>query len=156
MVKLTLEDGSQYKQQGKLEFSEVSVDQTTGSVTLRAVFPNPDHTLLPGMFVHAQLQAGVNSKAILAPQQGVTRDLKGIPTALVVNADNKVEQRVLVANRTSGAYWLVEKGLNAGDRVITEGLQYVKPGVEVKVKDADNAKPAGSAAAPAAAPGQGE
>ena len=156
-VKLTLEDGSEYPQEGKLEFSEVSVDQATGSVTLRAVFPNPDHMLLPGMFVHAQLKAGVNSKAILAPQQGVTRDLKGIPTALIVNADNKVEQRQLVANRTAGAYWLVEKGLNAGDRVITEGLQYVKPGVEVKVKDADNAKPAGSApAAPAAAAGKGE
>ena len=135
----------------------MSVDQTTGSVTLRAVFPNPNHTLLPGMFVHAQLQAGVNSKAILAPQQGVTRDIKGTPTALIVNADNKVEQRELVANRTYGAYWLVEKGLNAGDRVITEGLQYVKPGAEVKVKEADNAKPADTAApaAPAAA-GKGE
>jgi len=152
MVKLKLEDGSDYKQQGKLEFSEVSVDPTTGSVTLRAVFPNPDHTLLPGMFVHAQLQSGVNSQAILAPQQGVTRDLKGIPTALVVNQDNKVEQRVLVVNRTAGAYWLVEKGLNAGDRVITEGLQYIKPGVEVQVKDATNAKPAGTAGTPAAAP----
>ena len=160
MVKLKLEDGSDYKQEGKLEFSEVSVDQTTGSVTLRAVFPNPDHTLLPGMFVHAQLQSGVNSKAILAPQQGVTRDLKGIPTALVVNQDNKVELRQLVVNRTAGAYWLVEKGLNAGDRVITEGLQYIKPGVEVQVKEASNAKPAGAAApaaaAPAAAAGKGE
>jgi len=159
MVKLKLEDGSDYKQEGKLEFSEVSVDQTTGSVTLRAVFPNPDHTLLPGMFVHAQLQSGVNSKAILAPQQGVTRDLKGIPTAMVVNQDNKVELRQLVVNRTAGAYWLVEKGLNAGDRVITEGLQYIKPGVEVQVKEASNAKPAGAAApaaAPAAAAGKGE
>ena len=100
-VKLTLEDGSQYKQEGKLEFSEVSVDQTTGSVTLRAVFPNPDHTLLPGMFVHAQLQAGVNSAAILAPQQGVTRDLKGTPTALVVGPDNKVELRQLCLLYTS-------------------------------------------------------
>ena len=154
-VKLTLEDGSEYAQEGKLEFSEVSVDETTGSVTLRAVFPNPDHTLLPGMFVHAQLQAGVNSKAILAPQQGVTRDLRGIPTAMVVNKDNKVEQRVLVANRTAGAYWLVEKGLNAGDRVITEGLQFIKPGVEVQVKDASNAKAAGTTA-PAAAAGKGE
>ena len=98
----------------------------------------------------------MNSKAILAPQQGVTRDLRGIPTALIVNKDNKVEQRELVANRTAGAYWLVEKGLNAGDRVITEGLQYVKPGAEVKVTEASNAKPAGTAAAPAAAAGQGE
>lgn len=152
-VKLTLEDGSEYAQEGRLEFSEVSVDQATGSVTLRAVFPNPDHVLLPGMFVHAQLLAGVNSKAILAPQQGVTRDLKGKPTALVVNKDNKVEQRELVANRTAGAYWLIEKGLAEGDRVITEGLQFVKPGAEVKVKDASNLTGAQSASA---ANGKGE
>jgi len=137
-VKLTLEDGSQYKQDGKLEFSEVSVDATTGSVTLRAVFPNPDHTLLPGMFVHAQLQNGVNSSAILAPQQGVTRDLKGTPTALVVGPDNKVELRQLKASRTVGNQWLVEDGLKAGDRLITEGLQFVKPGVEVKASEATN------------------
>ncbi|CAM3470137.1 efflux transporter periplasmic adaptor subunit [Pseudomonas floridensis] len=152
-VKLTLEDGSEYAKEGKLEFSEVSVDQATGSVTLRAVFPNPDHVLLPGMFVHARLQAGVSSKAILAPQQGVTRDLKGTPTALVVNKDNKVEQRELVANRTAGAYWLIEKGLAEGDRVITEGLQYVKPGAEVKVKEATNLTPEQSAPA---ATGKGE
>ena len=152
-VKLTLEDGSDYGKDGKLEFSEVSVDQATGSVTLRAVFPNPDHTLLPGMFVHAKLQAGVKSEAILAPQQGVTRDLKGTPTALVVNKDNKVEQRQLVATRTAGAYWVVEKGLKAGDRVITEGLQYVKPGADVTVKDATNLTPAQSAPA---ANGKGE
>ncbi|MGH8418935.1 MAG: efflux RND transporter periplasmic adaptor subunit [Pseudomonas sp.] len=144
-VKLTLEDNSQYPVEGKLEFSEVSVDQTTGSVTLRAVFPNPNHTLLPGMFVHARLQSGVNEKAILVPQQGVTRDLKGTPTALVVNQDNKVEQRTLVASRTSGTDWVIDKGLSAGDRVITEGLQYVKPGVEVKVAEATNIKPAAPA-----------
>jgi membrane fusion protein (multidrug efflux system) len=149
-VKLTLEDNSVYGQEGKLEFSEVSVDQTTGSVTLRAVFPNPDHRLLPGMFVHARLQAGVNDSAILVPQQGVTRDLKGTPTSLIVNKDNKVELRTLVANRTVGSEWLVEKGLDAGDRVITEGLQFVKPGVEVKVTEASNvAKPASPAPAPA-------
>jgi membrane fusion protein (multidrug efflux system) len=152
-VKLTLEDGSEYAQEGRLEFSEVSVDQATGSVTLRAVFPNPDHVLLPGMFVHAQLPAGVSSKAILAPQQGVTRDLRGKPTALVVNKDNKVEQRELVANRTAGAYWLIEKGLAEGDRVITEGLQFVKPGAEVKVKEASNLTQAQSASA---ANGKGE
>jgi len=155
-VKLTLEDGSDYAQQGKLEFSEVSVDQATGSVTLRAVFPNPDHVLLPGMFVHAKLQAGVSSKAILAPQQGVTRDLKGTPTALVVNKDNKVEQRELVTSRTAGAYWLIEKGLVEGDRVITEGLQYVKPGAEVKVKEATNLNADQSANAAPAATGKGE
>lgn len=98
-VTLTLEDGSTYAKEGRLEFSEVSVDQTTGSVTLRAVFPNPEHNLLPGMFVHARLAAGVNSAAILAPQQGVTRDLKGQPTALIVNKDNKVELRQLKASR---------------------------------------------------------
>jgi membrane fusion protein (multidrug efflux system) len=149
-VKLTLEDNSQYPVDGKLEFSEVSVDQTTGSVTLRAVFPNPNHTLLPGMFVHARLQSGVNEQAILVPQQGVTRDLKGTPTALVVNKDNKVELRTLVATRTSGTDWVVDKGLNPGDRVITEGLQYVKPGAQVTVADATNVKPA---AAPAPAQG---
>ncbi|MGE6387208.1 efflux RND transporter periplasmic adaptor subunit [Pseudomonas sp. NPDC078416] len=148
-VKLVLEDGSLYPIEGKLEFSEVSVDQTTGSVTLRAVFQNPDHTLLPGMFVHARLQSGVAENAILVPQQGVTRDLKGTPTALVVNADNKVESRTLVANRTIGSDWLVEKGLNAGDRVITEGLQYVKPGAEVKVAEATNVNAANPAPAPA-------
>ena len=148
-VKLVLEDGSLYPIEGKLEFSEVSVDQTTGSVTLRAVFANPDHTLLPGMFVHARLQSGVAENAILVPQQGITRDLKGTPTALVVNADNKVESRTLVANRTIGSDWLVEKGLNAGDRVITEGLQYVKPGAEVKVAEATNVNAANPAPAPA-------
>lgn len=159
MVKLTLEDGSQYKLDGKLEFSEVSVDETTGSVTLRAVFPNPDHTLLPGMFVHAQLQSGVNAAAILAPQQGVTRDLKGSPTALVVGPDNKVELRQLKASRTVGNQWLIEDGLKAGDRLITEGLQYVKPGVEVKATEASNVttkNPAPAQASNAVAGGKGE
>jgi membrane fusion protein (multidrug efflux system) len=151
-VKLTLEDNSPYPLEGKLEFSEVSVDQTTGSVTLRARFPNPNHTLLPGMFVHAQLQSGQKDAAILVPQQGVTRDLKGTPTSLIVNKDNKVELRQIVAARTSGSDWLVESGLAAGDRVITEGLQYVKPGAEVKVTEATNVKPANPAPASAPAP----
>ena len=159
-VQLTLEDGSSYAHAGRLEFSEVSVDPTTGSVTLRAVFPNPDHTLLPGMFVHAQLKAGVKNAAILAPQQGVTRDLKGAPTALVVNQDNKVELRQLKANRTVGNQWLIEEGLNPGDRLITEGLQFVKPGIEVKAREATNvqsaqpAKPAQANAATAEAKGE--
>ncbi|MDF2487551.1 MAG: family efflux transporter, subunit [Pseudomonas sp.] len=143
-VQLILEDGSTFAQEGRLEFSEVSVDETTGSVTLRAVFPNPDHTLLPGMFVHARLQAGVNANAILAPQQGVTRDLKGTPTAMVVNQQNKVELRQLKASRTLGSDWLIEEGLNPGDRLITEGLQYVRPGVEVKVSEATNIKKPGN------------
>ncbi|MDU9411636.1 efflux RND transporter periplasmic adaptor subunit [Pseudomonas sp. zfem005] len=137
-VKLMLEDGSEYGHEGTLEFSEVSVDEGTGSVTLRAVFPNPDHSLLPGMFVHAQLSSGVNQQAILAPQQGVTRDLKGQATALVVNAENKVELRQLEADRTVGDRWLVTKGLNPGDKLITEGLQFVRPGAEVKTAPATN------------------
>jgi len=148
-VKLILEDGSEYAEPGQLEFSEVSVDEGTGSVTLRAVFPNPNHNLLPGMFVHAQLQAGVNSQAILAPQQGVTRDLKGQPTALVVNQDNKVELRELKADRTIGNQWLINEGLNSGDRLITEGLQYIKPGDEVSVSEASNVQAANPAPAPA-------
>lgn len=152
-VSLKLEDGSTYAQKGRLEFSEVSVDETTGSVTLRAVFPNPEHNLLPGMFVHARLNNGVNETAILAPQQGVTRDLKGQATAMVVNKDNKVELRQLKASRTVGSDWLIEEGLNAGDRLITEGLQYVKPGVEVKVSEATNVKPAQPTQASAASAG---
>ncbi|WP_447589065.1 efflux RND transporter periplasmic adaptor subunit [Aquipseudomonas campi] len=137
-VQLTLEDGSQYEHEGTLEFSEVSVDEGTGSVTLRAVFPNPDHSLLPGMFVHARLNAGVNQSAILAPQQGITRNVQGQPTALVVNGENKVELRKLSAERTVGDRWLVTDGLKAGDKLITEGLQFVHPGDEVQVAPAKN------------------
>jgi membrane fusion protein (multidrug efflux system) len=154
-VTLTLEDGSTYGHEGRLEFSEVSVDEGTGSVTLRAIFPNPDHTLLPGMFVHARLVGGVRSEAILAPQQGVTRNNKGEPTALVVNQENKVEARLLKADRTVGDKWLVREGLNAGDRLITEGLQFVQPGAEVTVVPAKNVS--GDSAKPAPdAGGQGQ
>ena len=139
-VALKLEDGSHYAHEGTLEFSEVAVDESTGSVTLRAVFPNPDHLLLPGMFVHAELLSGVKQNAILAPQQGVTRNQRGEPVALVVNAENKVEQRVLKADRTAGNAWLVEDGLKEGDRLITEGLQFVQPGAEVKAVPASNIK----------------
>ena len=139
-VALKLEDGSRYAHEGTLEFSEVAVDESTGSVTLRAVFPNPDHLLLPGMFVHAELLSGVKQNAILAPQQGVTRNQRGEPTAMVVGADNKVELRVLKADRTAGSAWLVEEGLNEGDRLITEGLQFVQPGAEVKAVPAGNVK----------------
>ena len=145
-VNLTLENGSVYPAQGRLEFSEVSVDPSTGSVTLRAVFPNPDHVLLPGMFVRAQLQSGVKTGAILAPQQGVTRDLKGTPSALVINSDSVVEQRVLVATRTVDNKWLVEKGLNPGDQLVTEGLQFVKPGMKVTTQVASNISAAASSA----------
>ena len=153
-VKLLLEDGSEYPQAGQLEFSEVSVDPGTGSVTLRAVFPNPKHDLLPGMFVHAQLQAGVSAQAILAPQQGVTRNLKGQPTALVVNQNDQVELRELQAERTAGNTWLINHGLQAGDRLIVEGLQFVKPGVTVTVSEAANLTPAAPVASKTAGTGE--
>lgn len=149
-VKLMLEDGSAYSRPGKLKFAEVSVDQGTGSVTIRAEFPNPDKLLLPGMFVRAQLQSGVRQNALLVPQQGVTRDIKGQPTAMVVNGEGKVEQRILKTERTVGSDWLVTDGLKAGDKVITEGLQKIKPGATVATKPASNIasaeqKPAGQA-----------
>ena len=137
-VSLTLEDGSTYAEQGSLEFSEVSVDEGTGSVTLRAGFPNPDRLLLPGMFVHAELVAGAKSDAILAPQQGITRTPRGNATAMVVNAEDKVEVRNVVTERTVGNRWLISSGLNEGDRLITEGLQFVRPGASVKVEPAGN------------------
>ena len=146
-VNLTLEDGSEYPLQGSLEFSEVSVDQTTGSVTLRAVFPNPDHVLLPGIFVHARLQAGIAEQAIVAPQVGVTRDLKGTPTAMVVTADNKVEQRELKVGRTVGANVLVESGLSAGDKIIVEGLQFIRPGVTVVAQEVKSGEATSAAVA---------
>jgi membrane fusion protein (multidrug efflux system) len=131
-VKLLLEDGSTYPLPGTLQFSDVTVDQTTGSITLRAIFPNPDQDLLPGMYVRAVLEEGVNDKAILAPQQGVTRSARGDATALVVGGDNKVEQRQLKADRTIGDQWLITSGLQAGDRLIIEGVQKVRVGMIVK------------------------
>lgn len=149
-VTLQLEDGSTYSEAGRMEFSEVAVDQGTGSVTLRAVFPNPRHELLPGMFVHARLAEGVKESAILAPQRGVTRDLRGQPTALVVNANDEVELRMLGTSRTIGPNWLVTDGLKAGDRVIVQSLQFVRPGVKVKAAEATAAQ-AGTGPAPAPA-----
>lgn len=130
-VKLILEDGSTYPLAGKLQFSDVTVDQSTGSITLRAVFPNPGGELLPGMYVRAVLEEGAEEQAILAPQQGVTRDTKGNPTALVVGPDNKVELRVLKTRRTIGDKWLVSEGLKAGDKLIVDGLQRIAPGATV-------------------------
>ncbi|MDN0074246.1 efflux RND transporter periplasmic adaptor subunit [Crenobacter sp. SG2303] len=137
-VKLTLEDGSSYPLEGRLELSEVTVDQGTGSITLRAVFPNPKHELLPGMYVRAQLVEGVKNEAILAPQQGVTRDNKGGATAMVVSKNGKAELRQLTTSRAIGASWLVTSGLNAGDQLIVEGLQKIKPGAPVKPVAATN------------------
>ncbi|MDN5843011.1 MAG: efflux RND transporter periplasmic adaptor subunit, partial [Alcaligenaceae bacterium] len=127
-VQLILEDGTVYSHSGELQFSDVSVDPGTGMVTLRAVFPNPDQQLLPGMYVRAILKEGVREQAILVPQQGVTRDSKGNATALLVDAEGKVETRVLKATRTIGDQWLVEEGIAAGERVIVEGVQKASPG----------------------------
>jgi membrane fusion protein (multidrug efflux system) len=147
-VKLILEDGSKYPLAGTLKFSEVTVDQSTGSVTLRAIFPNPNQTLLPGMFVRAVLEEGVNESSILIPQRGVTRNPKGDAMVMTVGAEEKVEPRTIKVVRTVGDNWLVSDGLKAGDRVILEGLQKARPGTVVK------AVPFGSkpAAPPAGAP----
>lgn len=157
-ARLILSDGSEYPHDGTLEVSEVSVDEGTGSVTIRAKFPNPEKDLLPGMFVHARLPAGVREQALLVPQQGVTRDARGQPTAMVVGADNKVELRQIKTERAVGNRWLVSEGLQPGDRVITEGLQFIRPGVEVNPQPAGNVKQAGQSAdqAGADAAGQGE
>jgi membrane fusion protein (multidrug efflux system) len=146
-VKLILEDGSGYPLEGTLQFRDVTVDPTTGSVTLRIVFPNPDGVLLPGMFVRAVVKEGVNERAILIPQQAVSRDPKGNPIALLVEAEGKVTQRLLQLDRAIGAQWLVASGLQPGDRVIAEGMQKVRPGATVKVVPFDpggndRAKPA--------------
>ncbi len=131
-VGLHLEDGSSYGQAGTLEFSDVTVDPGTSTVTLRAVFPNPKQELLPGMYVRAEIAEGVDEQAILAPQQGVSRNSKGEATALVIGAGNKVEARTLQVSRTIGDKWLVRDGLRTGDRLIVDGLQKAKPGSEVK------------------------
>lgn len=131
-VKLLLEDKTPYPLVGTMQFRDVTVDPTTGSVTLRLVFPNPKQVLLPGMFVRAVVQEGVNEEALLVPQQGVTRDVKGVPIAWVVGKDDKVEQRTLELDRAIGDKWLVTRGLAPGDRVIVEGLQRVRPGVRVR------------------------
>lgn len=134
-VRLLLEDGSSYDQTGTLQFSEVTVDQGTGAVTLRAVFPNDAGLLLPGMFVREQLQEGVQQNGILAPQQGVTHNQKGEPTALVVDPSGKVQSRILTTDRAIGDFWLVSKGLESGDRLIVSGVQKVHPGIEVTAKE---------------------
>ncbi|OAH28913.1 efflux RND transporter periplasmic adaptor subunit [Serratia marcescens] len=131
-VAIKLEDGSPYAHAGKLELTEVAVDEATGSVTLRAVFPNPEHELLPGMYVHATVDNGVDPKAILAPQQGITRNAKGEATALVVDEQNKVAQRTVSAERVVGSNWLIGSGLNEGDRLIVEGTSKVAIGAAVK------------------------
>ncbi len=150
-VRLILPDGSNYPLEGTLQFRDISVDPTTGSVILRMVFPNPKGVLLPGMFVRGVVQEGVNEQAILIPQQTVSRDPKGNPVAMIVGADGKVAQRQLVLDRAIGDQWLVTSGLAAGDRVIAEGIQKVRPGVPVKEVPFDKDVKQGAASPPAAA-----
>ena len=131
-VQIIFDDGSIYEHPGKLQFSEVGVNESTGTVVLRAIFPNPDQLLLPGMFVRTRVEEGVHLDALLVPQQGIARDRSGNATALVVNTEGNVELRKINAARAIGDKWLVEEGLSAGDKVIVEGLQKVKPGALVK------------------------
>jgi membrane fusion protein, multidrug efflux system len=137
-VQLLLENGNAYPHEGILQFRDVTVDPTTGSVILRVVVPNPEGTLLPGMFVRAVMQEGVNSKAILIPQQSVLRDPKGNPVALIVDAENKVQQRMLSLDRAIDDQWLVSSGLAQGDQVIVEGVQKVRPGASVTAVPFEN------------------
>lgn len=139
-VRLFMDDGSEYSLRGDLQFLDVTVDPTTGSVILRMVFPNPKHVLLPGMFVRAVVQEGIHKNAILIPQQAVSRDPKGNPLVLIADKDGKVEQRPLTLDRAIGDAWLVSSGLAGGERVIVEGMQKVKPGASVKAVPFDNSE----------------
>jgi membrane fusion protein (multidrug efflux system) len=158
-VTLVLEDGRVYPDAGRLQFSDVSVDQGTGSVTVRAIFPNKDRVLLPGMFVRARIEEGVNDHALVVPQIGITHDQKGQAVALVVGQGDKVEQRTLVTSGVYGSNWVVDSGLKPGDRVIVNGVEKAKPGMTVKPVAAQlPAQPASDAqasAAPAASGAQG-
>ncbi|MBI3347598.1 MAG: efflux RND transporter periplasmic adaptor subunit [Burkholderiales bacterium] len=145
-VKLLLEDGSSYALEGKLQFSELQVDPTSGSVTLRAQFPNPRRQLLPGMYVRAQVQSGVQAHSILAPQSAVSRDARGNPTAMVVGKDGKAEARQLQTGAVINGQWLVTSGLAAGDQLIVDGLQRLRPGAPVQALAATAAAPAQIAA----------
>lgn len=140
-VQLVMENGQPYALKGSLQFSDVTVDESTGSITLRAIFPNPQHTLLPGMFVRARIDEGVNPSAMLVPQQGVTRTPRGDATVLLVNDKNQVETRSVVAAQAVGDQWLIASGLKPGDKVIVSGLQKVRPGATVKAEE-DTAAPA--------------
>lgn len=144
-VKLKLEDGSDYGPQGTLRFADVTVDPTTGSQVIRALFPNPNGLLLPGMFVRASLVEGTQSNAFLVPQRAVSRDEKGQATVMVIGAGNKVEGRTLQTGRSVGENWIVTSGLKAGDKIIVEGGMMLRPGMPVQGKPWNpNAKPAGA------------
>lgn len=142
VVRLLLEDGSEYAHSGTLQFTDVSVDESTGMVTLRAIFPNPEQDLMPGMYVRAILKEGIDDQAILLPQRALVRDAKGNATAYVVNAESKVEVRPLKVGRTQGSNWVVLDGLKAGDKVIVEGLQKIRPGAPVRIAATPDAQAA--------------
>jgi membrane fusion protein (multidrug efflux system) len=144
-VKLFLEDGTPYPLAGTLQFRDITVDPTTASIILRIVFPNPQGELLPGMFMRAVIEEGVQEHAILIPQQAVLRDVKGNPMAYVVNEDKEVEVRPLALDRAIGDQWLVISGLEVGDRLVVEGIQKVRPGATVKVVMSKAGKDAKSA-----------
>lgn len=131
-VELVMENGQAYPLKGTLQFSDVTVDESTGSITLRAVFPNPQHTLLPGMFVRARIDEGIQPNAILVPQQGVTRTPRGDAMVMIVNDKDQVEARDVIATQAIGDKWLISKGLQPGDKVIVSGLQKARPGEQVK------------------------
>lgn len=150
-VKILLEDGSAFSHEGKLAFSEVTVDPSTGSFALRVVVPNPDGVLLPGMYVRAVIGNGQRHDAILVPQQGIARDPKGNTSAMVVGKDGKAEVRTVQVSQTVGNQWLVDGGLAAGDRVIVEGLQKIKPGTPVQATEARAATAQPAKRAPPAA-----
>ncbi|HEV3240875.1 MAG TPA: efflux RND transporter periplasmic adaptor subunit [Casimicrobiaceae bacterium] len=150
-VTLLLEDGRQYQATGSLQFTDITVDQGTGSVTVRAIFPNPRFVLLPGMFVRARIEEGVNENAFLVPQVGVTHDPKGQATALVVGPDNKVTVHALQLRGTSGDQWIVDGGLDDGDRVIVAGVQKVQPGAVVEAVESRTTTVAATPSVPSTA-----
>jgi membrane fusion protein (multidrug efflux system) len=144
-VTLTLEDGSDYPLAGALEFSGITVDPATGSVTMRARFPNPDHLLLPGMFVRAKLGQGIRQNALLVPASGVAHNPQGQATVMVLAAGDKVEQRTVAATKLVGSSWIIDSGLRDGERVLVSGIQRVKPGVVVKATQVATPATAGGA-----------
>ncbi|MGL4713714.1 MAG: efflux RND transporter periplasmic adaptor subunit, partial [Shewanella sp.] len=132
-VQLLLEDGTQYSHPGKLQFAEVSVDPNTGSVILRATFPNPDGMLLPGMYVRAMLNAGTDPQAILIPQKAITRNSKGEAVAMIVNEQGLVESKIVTTAEVINNQWRITSGLAVGDKLIVEGLQKIRPGAPVTI-----------------------
>lgn len=139
-VTLLLDNGKPYALPGRLQFSDVTVDENTGSITIRALFPNPQHDLLPGMFVRAQIDEGVRSNAFLIPQEGVTRNPRGAATVMLLDAQNVVQERQVDTQQAIGDKWLVAAGIQEGDRVIVSGLQKIRPGMKVTAEEASTDK----------------